>query len=52
MVYSDELTPKNGYILDTARMKPSMLTEFGLLSGDSLASDHVMLVGDFEFAGQ
>ncbi len=52
MVYSDELTPKNGYILDTARMKPSMLTEFGLLSGDSLASDHLMLVGDFEFAGQ
>ena len=47
MVHSSEITPKNGYILDSARMEPEMLTQFGLLSGDSLASDHLMLVGDF-----
>lgn len=46
LVHSPELTPKGGYVLDTAELDSATLTKLGLQAGDSAASDHLLLVTD------
>lgn len=42
------LTRRNGFVLDTRDLDAATLGKLGLQSADSLASDHLLLVGDFE----
>ncbi len=41
------LEPLGGYVLDSARIPRERIEQLGLWSGDSGASDHLMLVADF-----
>ena len=47
LVHSPDLTPHNGFVLDTAELDAATLTQLKLQVADSLASDHLMLVADF-----
>ena len=44
---SDLLVARNGFTLDSSELGPELLQELQLEPDDSLASDHLMLVGDF-----
>ncbi len=46
---SQQLVRRNGFVLDSLELDTSELQLLGLESGDSGASDHLMLVGDFLF---
>ena len=45
----DRLVPRNGFILDTERLNEKELRQGGVQAGDSLVSDHLMLVTYFAF---
>ncbi len=48
IIFSDSvLETGNNFIVYTPDMSPQRLAGYGLQSGDSLSSDHMMLVGDF-----
>lgn len=47
---NDGLGLLGSFVLDTATMNAGELAALGLLAGDSAATDHNMLVGDFVFA--
>lgn len=46
LVHSAELTPRSGFVLDTAELEAATLTKLGLQQDDSQASDHLLLVVD------
>ncbi len=47
-VYSpDRLTPRNGFVLDTAQLNDTELGHLGLTGDESLVSDHLLMVMDF-----
>jgi len=46
---ADRLTPKNGFVLDTERLSQSELNQLALEKTDSSASDHLLMVADFQF---
>lgn len=50
LTYGPGLFLRGGFVLDTALLNSSELVSLGLLAGDSGASDHNMLVGDFAFS--
>ena len=43
------LEPLNGCIVDTSRLFEELLSDLRLRAHDSLASDHLLLVADFQF---
>lgn len=45
----DRLTLLNGFVLNTTTMQSGDLATAGLMTGDSQASDHLMLVADYAF---
>ncbi len=48
IIYSDSvLEAGNNFIVFTPEMPSQRLAQYGLQSGDSFSSDHMMLVGDF-----
>ncbi|MDG2384847.1 MAG: endonuclease/exonuclease/phosphatase family protein [Pirellulaceae bacterium] len=47
-----QLRPTNGFLLDTGRMTNADCTQLGLKANDSQASDHLMLVADFQLREQ
>ena len=44
---ADLMVRQNGFVLDSTELDSELLSVLGLESADSLASDHLMLVGDF-----
>lgn len=49
LTYSGQrLIPKNGFVLDSQELDAAELQLLGLMTDDSVASDHLMLVGDFQ----
>jgi hypothetical protein len=45
---ADGLQAKNGFVLDSAELDSGRLAQLGLQKSDSEASDHLMLVCDFQ----
>lgn len=45
---SKQLRPANGYLLDTYRMTNAHRSQLGLKADDSQASDHLLLIADFQ----
>ena len=45
----EALKPSQGFVLDTLRLSRKTSRFMGLLAEDSLASDHLMLIADFQF---
>jgi endonuclease/exonuclease/phosphatase family metal-dependent hydrolase len=46
---ADRLTPRNGFVLDTERLSQTELDQLALEKTDSNASDHLLMVTDFQF---
>lgn len=50
VVHSPTLVRRNGYVLDAGELDTATRTALGLQLDDSQATDHLLLVTDFEFA--
>ena len=50
LTHDGKLKPLNGCVVDTSRLSEEVLSDLRLRAHDSLASDHLVLVADFQFA--